>query len=114
MASANANQESKSNLLVRCRALSATAGTHHYPCAVGQGRLGNEHVHAKVPNVRCVPFCLRRSKSDAFEPSHQDCGADFKASGRSSPNDVMSDPVLRWFRDPLDKAIKKLVSAESL
>ena len=58
VASANANQESKSNLLVRCRSLSATAGTHRYPCAVGQGRLGNEHVHAKVPNVRCAPVAL--------------------------------------------------------
>ena len=58
VASANTNQESKSNLLVRCRALSATAGTHHYPCAIGQGRLGNEHVnmHMSTAAVWCVPF----------------------------------------------------------
>eukprot|EP00964_Phaeocystis_antarctica_P131233 scaffold95099_cov48-Phaeocystis_antarctica.AAC.2 len=42
-ASANANQESKSNLLVRCPLLPPQEPINYYPCAVGQGSLGKNN-----------------------------------------------------------------------
>ena len=49
-----------------------------------------------------------RSEIQAFQPTRQACNADSELKPPAAPVRVTSCPT-RWFRDPLDNAIKKLV-----
>ena len=109
--SVSAKAQFTSNLRVRCQALPPTVGTHSYPCVVRRGRLGNEHVRAKIPNVRRVPFC---PAGPMATPTRRHVKTAVPISSPPAAPVRLTPSPMRWFRDPLDKAIKKLVSADFL
>ena len=107
--SVSAKAHFTANLPVRCQTLSPNVGTHDYPCVVRRGRLGNEDVQSKIPNVRCGPFA---SAGPMATPTRRHVKTAVPISSPPAAPVRLTPSPMRWFRDPLDKAIKKLVSAD--
>ena len=109
--SVSAKAHFTANLTVRCQTLPPNVGTHDYPCVVRRGRLGNEDVQSKIPNVRCGPFASAGPKAT---PTRRHVKTAVPISSPPAAPVRLTPSPTRWFRDPLDKAIKKLVSADFL
>ena len=107
--SVSAKAHFTANLPVRCQTLPPNVGTHDYPCVVRRGTLGNEDVQSKIPNVRCGPFA---SAGPMATPTRRHVKTAVPISSPPAAPVRLTPSPTRWFRDPLDKAIKKLVSAD--